>query len=880
MIDCGIPDSLWPEILYSVIKITNRTSTRTLEGAITPWEAFMDQIEPKMKGQHKPSVSHFRVLGCKSYVLIPEERRKKGNKLDERAEAGILIGFEGSHIYRVWIPSRRRDKIVRSSNVRFDERQGLVTAGEEPSRLQEASPLPRDIRGVNPDLETDDSDVIIVSNTKQGARDINKQSNVNTAAPKNPKITELDAELDPNESNVPTDTDTALAQTDQSEVTDTDSITAEIPPQVTAKRGGRPKGSKNKIYVPQPQFERITRARGKNQEPEAFAGALFAARVDRDDPLTLKQALSGPDAEKWRKALFDIEYNNLRSRNTFTVVPRSEVPNGQKVLSVKSIFKTKRDENGDIIKHKARLVVRGFEQQYGKDFDQTYAGVARGSSWKILVAFAALNDLEIEQMDAVAAFLHGDVDTVIYTKIPEGWTDENGNPIPPGMVARLNRPLYGLKQAPKLWQIKLRKGLKKLGFKQLKSDNALYINRKTMVMIATHVDDFLIIGNKKAVTEVKADLSKIFHMEDLGPAKHFVGVRIHRDRANRTISLVQDGYTDKVLERFDMQNSTPYKTPMETGAKAFLQKYEGQATKAQITEYQQIVGSELYLATHTRPDISYAVSKLSKFLTNPSPAHLKAAKRVLAYLNGTRELGITFGPGKVGDKDMSLEGYADSSYAEDFIAFKETSTESSGGYLFYLAGGVISSQTKQTKGTAQSTTEAEFYAMNAAARHAAWLQQVFDELGYHYEDAQSVLLHGDNEGALALSENPEIHYRTKHIAIQYHYIREQAENGHITLNYVGTKDMKADGLTKPLPGPNFLRFRDEHLNLKPVISDGGRQTTTGRRAVGARGGKALTLFDLTKWPRITSPKVYEVEDLENSEDNTSHHEELHDDELD
>ena len=629
MIDAGIPKSMWPEILAAIVKVTNRTATRTLSG-MTPYETFMDQVEPDKKGQHRPKVSHLRVLGCKCYVHISEERRTKGNKLEKRAELGILVGYEGTHIYRVYVPTRRGEKIVRTSNVRFDERKGLITDGEEEEELTSTNQNPPNKEQHNAEERTSTT----LNSPKTPKLGVNEQ------------ITPLDVTFD----SLTTDDDTHTAiETSANELdhNNTDEATESLP-DITVKQKGRPKGSKNKTYISNPIHERITRAKtsritksGKapaekgnnpddqpppnvNPTPNSTSAIQIAEKPDKtayyfaqalaslttDDPTSLKEALASPDRIQWQHAV-KTEWDKIKSRETFVIVNRKDVPRDQKVLSIKHVFKTKHDENGNITKFKARLVVRGFEQQYGRDFDQTFAGVCRGSSWKAIIAIAALQDLEIEQMDAVAAFLHGEMDGEAYIELPEGWRDENGVVCGSDSVGLLTKALYGLKQAPRLWQIRLRKALAKLGFFPLKSDNAIYRNPKNIVIIATHVDDFLIIGTKSAVADSKSGLKESFQMEDLGAAKHFVGVRIIRDRSKRTISLVQDGYVEKVLTKFDMLNCSPYNTPMEAGAKQFLQKHHGNASQAEIKEFQSIVGSEMYLAQHIRTDISYAVGKFS-----------------------------------------------------------------------------------------------------------------------------------------------------------------------------------------------------------------------------------------------------------------------------
>ncbi|RKK07686.1 hypothetical protein BFJ67_g18293, partial [Fusarium oxysporum f. sp. cepae] len=182
-------------------------------------------------------------------------------------------------------------------------------------------------------------------------------------------------------------------------------------------------------------------------------------------------------------------------------------------------------------KFKARLVVRGFEQQFGFDYNQTFASVAKSATWRILLTVAACLDWEIEQMDVSTAFLEGDLDEEVFIEMPEGlveYFDQHPEDRPPGFstekICKLIKSLYGLKQAPRQWQKKLKKTLESLDFRQATSDTAVYHNPTTGVIIITYVDDFLIMGsNKEAIQGYKARLGEIFTMTDLGPVSHFLG---------------------------------------------------------------------------------------------------------------------------------------------------------------------------------------------------------------------------------------------------------------------------------------------------------------------------------------------------------------------
>jgi len=220
------------------------------------------------------------------------------------------------------------------------------------------------------------------------------------------------------------------------------------------------------------------------------------------------------------------------------------------------------------------------------------------------------------------------------------------------------------------------------------------------------------------------------------------------------------------------------------------------------------MGSITYLAIQTRTDIAFACSLLSRFLSNPGTDHLNAADHLLRYIQGTADLCIQFGgPDQISG---NLHGYSDSDFAGDIELRKSTS-----GFVYFMAGGIISAQSKRQSITALSTTEAEYYGLAKAVMEATWLRETLKQLKYQNPDAECIKIYGDNQAALQLAENPSLHQRTKHIAVKYHYIREERAKGLIRLHYCPTKDMKADGLTKlltPIKHKTFI----QQLGLYPA----------------------------------------------------------------
>ena len=456
-------------------------------------------------------------------------------------------------------------------------------------------------------------------------------------------------------------------------------------------------------------------------------------------------------------------------------------------------------------------MVRGFEQQYGKDYDQTYAGVCKSVTWKIVLAIAAVRNWKVEQIDAVTAFINSDIDNDVYIELPPAWKDMYH--IKGDYICKLLKALYSLKQSPRLWQKKLRETLIKLGFKPPKSDNCVYISQSGVIII-TYVDDMLITGpDTQGIKDIKKALQDEFEMDDLGAAAYFLGVRIIRDRTIRSITLIQDAYISKVLHKYGMQNCKSASTPMDPGALNLMISNPNQATKQEIEEYQSKIGSLTYLATQTRTDIAFICSVLSRFLVNPSRDHLIAADRLLRYVQGSKYLAVVLGGNNLdSDPDKgALHGYSDSDFAGDVEQRKSTS-----GYVFLFAGGVISSQSKRQSITALSTTEAEYYSLYKAIVEAAWLRYIFKELSWNLKDVRCIKIYSDNQGSLALTENPKLHQHTKHIAVKYHYLREERSKGVVRYWYCPTEDMAADGLTKPL-GPAKHKSFVSQLRLRWVV---------------------------------------------------------------
>lgn len=411
-------------------------------------------------------------------------------------------------------------------------------------------------------------------------------------------------------------------------------------------------------------------------------------------------------------------------------------------------------------------------------------------SYKALFAIAAALDLEIHQMDVKTAFLYSDIDEEVYVEQPEGL--DNGT----DQVCKLNKALYGLKQSPRIWYHTLATYLGTLGFQPLSSDLGVF--SKQNIYIAIYVDDLLLAGpSLEEVDILKSQLKERFEMTDLGPCSYYLGVEIKRDRRNRTIRLSQKAYIDKILQEQDMAHCKPVCTPMSTD-KLYPADHGYQATESDRHQYAKAVGSLMYLMMGTRPDLAYSVSCLSRFMANPTSQHTTAIKRVLRYLKGSRNLELTY-RGELG----GLLGYTDADWGADQETRRSTS-----GYVFSLGSAPISWSSKRQPTVALSSCEAEYMGETQATKEAIWLRRLLGELLSHKENPTATIIFGDNQGAIALARNPQFHARTKHIAIQHHFVREAQARGEVDIQYTPTEQQVADGLTKALPKDAFLKFRN------------------------------------------------------------------------
>jgi hypothetical protein len=541
------------------------------------------------------------------------------------------------------------------------------------------------------------------------------------------------------------------------------------------------------------------------------AVAAGIATLEEQTPQTYRQAMASPDAAKWKAAL-QKEYQSCMDQKVWTVMRRDELPPGANVLPCKEVFKIKVNERGEVSEHKARITPKGFRQKHGVDFFETYARTGQYKTLRVALSLVAKWDHELAQFDVPTAFLNADVDEDIYMELPEGFEQS-------GMVCKLHKSLYGLKQAPRNWDRLVHTFItQEMAFRATVSDPSLYFKRSRtgrLMMIYRFVDDMQ--GSHHAddaaeFQECVALLRKRFNIKKLESATWMLGMRITRDRKARTITLDQELYVTKALERYGLQQCRVVSTPEMVGAAHDPNPQLDVVADRQ--RYMEITGTLMYAAISTRPDIAHAVHFLASNMQAPTLRHMQAAERVLRYLAGTKDVGLVFGSRNgetVGDSrgqkarvHVDVCAFADADWAND-----KGDRRSISGWVAKLNGDPVSWSSKKQRVVALSTCEAELYAESAAIQEVLWLRGLMEELGLHTQTGS--IVYGDNQSAIAVSNNGVKGERTKHVDVKYHFVTETVERGSIKLVWVPTTQQQADIFTKALAAPVFQLLRTQMM---------------------------------------------------------------------
>ena len=848
----GLPDGFW--LVAAIYANWLRQRLPLAEGA-SPYERWFGT---------KPLISNERTFGMLCKVSIPKERRK--TKLDEVAMDAIYLGTTSHTQHSVYIPSKRCVETATVTKV-FDNRTAfhlltdlINTSPEipvlEPMTLSDPAAIHYQGEYVSDGIEyIDDNEPVQVVNQQHDQNievlgdeekdtpmdpelpmvsdKVSKwiEQNVRESSPKPDKSVEETSPQRENSGEQIGDTQNVENKTPVKNVdinrapgspSEGVDVSGDMFNVVSNRHQASNTPSANDIVedvimhdaptVPIDDTDKLDN-HDNEEEPETgrslrqrhdynpysfdvhFGGTVLIATANAD-PINYQQAIKSPDSFRWLEAI-QTELNNLSSNNTWEAV---EIPTDRKLITSKWVFKKKYLPSGLIDKYKARLVARGFTQQQGIDFEETFSPTLRYESLRLLFATAAVYGLQLWLLDVVSAYLNGDIDKEIFMRMPEGLpvTDQNK-----GKCLRLLKGLYGLKQSGRIWAEKFRECLCAFGFVAIQADQCIFIRHfgQEVCLVALYVDDIIIATkSNKAYGKVKEYLTSVFKITDGGPLKTILGIRVSQN--DDTIAMDQTHYVNNLLDKYGMTNCNGVSTPID--GYDGIQPARSEEERSNQQEYQQLVGELMFLQVASRPDLAFAISKLSQFCNDPTIRHRNTLFRVLKYLKFTPNLGLCF----------QRNGGQPKYFADAAFADNRDDRRSSYGFVMTNAGGACVWYSRKQRTVATSTVEAEYMSLAEGCKASIWANRWMNESGLH-QSTGPIILNGDNNGSISLSKNPENHARTKHIEVQYHFIREKVLEGLVDVKHVSTKDQLADIMTKPLTKQPFESNRLK-LGLHPI----------------------------------------------------------------
>lgn len=698
-----------------------------------PAEAIDFKIPEEVWTDRQVSVNHLRIFGSKVVAYIPKHKRQK---LDNPGRDGVLVGYgEGQKGYRVLFG----DKVCVTCNVRIFE--GNFNKSEGSSNEQ-----------VN---QIDD---------QQEAENIDSSG-------------EEEAELDSGEEE---GADTDESSFYESAETGEDLIASGSSGVRRSNRVPQPRREPNFVYgeelddAIQREGDEVAYCVGRFTTPQQHVDAVYVAT---NIPVTYADAKQSRESSSWKEAM-KAELKSLCDYGTWELVQR---PKGVRVLKNRWVYQKK--ESTEKAPFKARLVVKGFMQdEHGLE---TFSPVVRYDTIRAVLSVASGLGMTMAKFDVKTAFLNGKLKETVYMEQPDGHNDGSGR------VCRLIKSLYGLKQAPRCWGQEIERVLISFGFSVGESDRCLFVRGtgEDQIIILLYVDDGLVLSRKKElILSLLSDLERKFQMTSTWQVTNFLGMEIAQE--GKKIAISQRRYIEEIVKRFRMEQATTVSIPIIQGWESVMSP-----DFKEKRLYQELVGSLRYVSVVSRPDICFALTRLSGGLEKPSEAHWRLGKQVIRYLKGTSDWKLVLG----GDEVSSVSIYTDADYAGDVETRRSTS-----GVLGLLGSSTVVWTSRLQSVVALSTTEAELMAAVEGAKEGLWLKKVLVDLQIV---SGPVLLCIDNQSALALLKDPTTNRRTKHVEVWMGFLRDIVRRQKVEYKFVGTDEQVADPLTKSLTTDRLREWR-------------------------------------------------------------------------
>lgn len=491
------------------------------------------------------------------------------------------------------------------------------------------------------------------------------------------------------------------------------------------------------------------------------------------------------------------EIQTMTERQVWDLIPK---PPNTKIIGCRWVFTLKRDEQGVIVRYKARLVAQGFRQIHGIHYDEVFSPVVNFSVIRMCFSiFVSKLNWKHCQLDIKCAYLYAKLTENILMSQPLGFKDKNK----PEYVCKLNRAIYGLHQSGREWFLEIHKFLEELNFKHLQWTNCVYTFKENVVLLL-YVDDIVIFGKTdNCIYHVIDLLSKKFDIKVLGRTRKLLGVEFEENKND--LYIHQSDYIQKVCEKYKNFNFPTVSLPIAVGtvlSKTQCPNSDEETTVMSKLPYRSILGCLAFIANRTRPDICYAVNILSQFQSNPGLIHWNTLLKLLGYVNYTKYFKLNLS--KV--SDLNVNCFSDANYAanrDDRISI--------GGLILFIDDTPILWRTFKQKSVSLSTMEAEYVSLTEAAKELIWVTRVLKE--FVTSKLISVTFNSnlfcDNQAAINFSKSPIENSRTKHIDIKYHFLRNLVLDNLFSLKYVNTKVNYADIFTKPLPKIGLKMLNDK-----------------------------------------------------------------------
>jgi hypothetical protein len=777
--ESGLPKNFWAEAIATACYTQNR-SIYVKRHKKTAYEVLRNR---------KPNIGYFHVFGCPVYILNDSSQL---GKFDAKADEGFFLGYSVIRkAFRVY--NKRLEKVDESIHVTFDESSSAINKKPISDPPSEPSIIFCESDPINFNKEDSQN----IASTHSDVEPTPKPP-PNTPFYPSTKFKSPHELVIGNDSRIEEQVSDPIVEISSEEVQNASHGISEEESEVYHEDTMEPQTD---IIVRPGPYTKWTKAHpldqiigdtseGVQTRRATSNQCLYVNFLSMIEPKKIGEALEDP---LWIVAMQE-ELSQFERNNVWDLVPR---PNGSKEpIGTRWVFRNKMDEDGVVIRNKARLVAQGYCQSEGIDYDETFAPVARLEAIRIFLAYAANQNFKVYQMDVKSAFLNGEIEQVVYVKQPPGFVD----PKYPNHVCRLNKALYGLKQAPRAWYETLTSHLLNNGFCRGAIDSTLFTLREkgNILLVQIYVDD-IIFGStdEKLCKRFSEIMSKEYEMSMMGELTFFLGLQIKQTRDGIFIS--QEKYVKDLLTKFNFHSVSSMKTPMSAPINL---DSDLDGISVDQTTYRGMVGSLMYL-TASRPDIMFATCFCARYQSNPKKSHMDAVKRIFRYLKGSPVLGLWYPKGS----GLELMGYSDSDHAGCKIDRKSTT-----GGCHFLGGKLVSWTSKKQTSVSTSTAEAEYVAAASCCAQILWMKNQLLDYGVKYKNTP---IFCDNTSAIAITHNPVMHSKTKHIDIRYHFIRDHVMKGDIEIHFVPTDKQLADVFTKPLDDKTFKHLISELGMLNP-----------------------------------------------------------------